>query len=90
MENIQMLQSFKKKNKSRTLIKGHITIVKENLNEIPMFIDLYNSFGFDVARFGYENSVKEYLGNNIGLKKKLKKVINRRFPYKFLYFPITQ
>lgn len=76
LENVELLHHYKEVYNSKLLIKGHMTIVKENLKEIALFIENFEKMGFDIGRFGYEKSVLEYLNENIEYKESLKTEID--------------
>ncbi len=77
LENIEKIKYYRNKFKTDVIIFGRFTIVKQNLLEIPMFIEKYNLFGFDKINFGFDNpSVPNFLAENDDFKKVLKEEIN--------------
>lgn len=75
LENIQKIRQQRAAFKSNVRILGHMTIVKENLSEIAMFIKSYKELGFDEINFNYDSKVFVYLNEKKSLKEKLKKEI---------------
>jgi radical SAM protein with 4Fe4S-binding SPASM domain len=75
LKNIQRLQDAKKQKKAVFKIIGHMTIIIENLKEIPLFINNFKEFGVDKIQFGFDHKVPGYLKNNPFLKIALKKEI---------------
>lgn len=76
--NIHKLVAARQEHRSSIKILGHMTIILENLKEIPLFIEKFRSFGFDEIDFGFDVKVPEYLRRNpylkVLLRKKIKKV----------------
>ena len=50
---------------------GHMTIVVENVHEIPEFIRKKDEFGFEYINFGYDKKVPAYLADNPEVKEEL-------------------
>jgi len=71
LRNIQLIRRYKEKYNSPIEIKGHMTIVKQNISEIGLFIRNFQKLGFDIARFGYDEGIPKYLEENPLLKKQL-------------------
>jgi MoaA/NifB/PqqE/SkfB family radical SAM enzyme len=42
-------------------ILGHMTILPANINEIALFVRIFQLLGFDAIEFGFDESVPEYL-----------------------------
>ncbi len=62
LNNIQKIRTAKKKYNTSVEIHGHMTIVIENLHEIPLFIKKFHEFGFEEIDFGYDlKTVPDYL-----------------------------
>lgn len=61
LENIQRVQSVRSALHTSVKIIGHMTIVKRNLGEIPLFIKIFRKLGFDSINFGYDIEVPFYL-----------------------------
>jgi len=77
LKNIQMLISYREKFKTELILYGRMTLVTQNLHEIPLFIKKYKILGFDKINFGFDNpSVPNLLNKNINFKEKLKREIN--------------
>lgn len=61
LNNIQKLHNAREVLKTNLLIYGHMTIVRQNLMEISMFIERFRDFGFDTIEFGVDFRVPFYL-----------------------------
>ncbi len=61
LKNIQKVRDAREKYCTDVKILGHMTIVRENLEEIPLFIKKFKQLGFDSIEFGYDESVPSYL-----------------------------
>ena len=57
----------------------HMTIVKENIHEIPLFIRTAKKMGADSLDFGYDVSVRNLLNLNKTLREQLEKEITIAF-----------
>lgn len=75
LSNVRMLRMYKEMYHSNLCIKGHMTIIKENVDEIPLFIKNFEDLGFDMARFGYDQSVVQYLNEHRQYTEQLKERI---------------
>jgi len=76
LKNIQTIILYRENFKTELVLFGRMTLVKQNLHEIPLFIKKYKSFGFDKINFGFDNpSVPNFLNKNTNFKEKLKKEI---------------
>ncbi|QEH32404.1 molybdenum cofactor biosynthesis protein A [Aquisphaera giovannonii] len=53
LRNVEMVLNARERSGSGLKLIGHFTIVEENLREIPRFLELMGSLGFDIANFGY-------------------------------------
>jgi len=78
IENIKKLHNAKKTNNSKLKIIGHMTIIPENLFEIPLFINKGKKIGFEYIKFGYDKKIPKFLkslpeNKKIKLIKKIKK-----------------
>lgn len=85
LSNIKKIAKFKKKLSSDLKIRGHMTIVIENLDEISRFIDNFKELGFEEIEFGYDNRVPVYLALHPEKKAALKTNIQKalaKSPYK--------
>ncbi len=61
LNNIQKLHNAREVLKTNLHIYGHMTIVRQNLMEISMFIERFRDFGFDTIEFGFDFRVPFYL-----------------------------
>ncbi|MCK4655252.1 MAG: radical SAM protein [Candidatus Cloacimonetes bacterium] len=76
LNNIQLLKKIKDKNKPEFNIIGHMTIIYQNIHEIPLFIETFKKLGFDKIEFGYDFRVPFYLKLNPQKKKSIKDKIS--------------
>ena len=74
MENIGLLRRQRDKSGSNLRIRGHMTIVPQNLHEIPSFIHRFKELGFDTIDFGFDGSITHLLDT----KPRIRKVISER------------
>lgn len=81
LANIQRIRRTREKFDTEVKIRGHMTIVRESIKEIPLFIEKYREFGFDTINFGFDKGVTEYLRlhpvKKYLLKKRINEAINR-------------
>ncbi|MBW2966772.1 radical SAM protein [Candidatus Woesearchaeota archaeon] len=77
LKNIQMVRKAKKKYNSNVKIIAHMTLVKENIKEIPLFIKKFKTFGVDSIEWGFDISAYLYLKKHEKEKEKLKNKIKR-------------
>lgn len=76
LKNINLLIEKRKFYNSNLIIYGRMTLVEQNLLEIPQFIEHFEDLGFDKINFGYDNpSVPNYLNNNTKITRNLTKSI---------------
>lgn len=75
VRNIQRMIEAKRETKSKVIIMGHMTIVVENVHEIPEFIRKMDEFGFEVINFGYDSKVPPHLAQNPEVKAELVRAI---------------
>ena len=75
LKNIQRLREARERHKTAFKIIGHMTIVLENIQEIPLFINSFREFGVDRIKFGYDQKVPGYLRDHPFLKIALKREI---------------
>jgi MoaA/NifB/PqqE/SkfB family radical SAM enzyme len=75
--NIQRVRAARERTGSGVRILGHMTIIPENLGEIPHFIQRHAELGFDAVDFGYDLGVPAHLRSirNLLLKRKLRREI---------------
>jgi sulfatase maturation enzyme AslB (radical SAM superfamily) len=72
LRNVQRVRDAREKHQTDVRIMGHMTIVPENLQEIPLFIAGLRDFGFDSVDFGYDWTVPRYLRLGISPIKRWK------------------
>jgi sulfatase maturation enzyme AslB (radical SAM superfamily) len=77
LANIQTLRRWKEKLNTNLKIHGHMTVIRKNLHEIPLFISSLNRFGFDRIDFGYTVGISLYLNLFRGRKERLKNEIQK-------------
>ncbi len=79
--NIKKIKRYINKYNTEVKIIGHMTIITENLDEIPLFINNFKEFGFDSIEFGYDKSMRNYLKDcsrkKMELKSSIKSALNR-------------
>jgi hypothetical protein len=56
---------------------GHMTIVRENIHELPLFIRKFREFGFDGVDFGYDASVPKMLRFQPLRKRRLRREVQQ-------------
>lgn len=61
LENVAKIRRARERLGTNVAIIGHMTIVRENLHEIPAFIRSYRRLGFDTADFFHDNRVPPHL-----------------------------
>jgi MoaA/NifB/PqqE/SkfB family radical SAM enzyme len=61
LRNIQRVRAAREKHQTDVSIRGHMTIVPENVHEVPLFIRKHQELGFDWIDFGFDFSVPQYL-----------------------------
>lgn len=72
LSNISELIKARDRNKTSLVINGRMTLVPQNLHEIPLFLTKYREIGFDRINFGFDRAtVPQYLVNNSIFSKKL-------------------
>lgn len=82
MHNISKLVEAREKFNTNMSINGRMTLVTQNLHEIPLFIKKFEEMGFDTINFGYDlSSVPSYLEENKSffenLRDSIKNAINK-------------
>ena len=75
LKNIRKLRDARERNGTDLKILGHMTIIVENIHEIPLFIRDFEQFGVDQIDFGYDSKVPGYLSGNPFLRIALKRDI---------------
>jgi MoaA/NifB/PqqE/SkfB family radical SAM enzyme len=73
---IEHLRSAKVRLDSPLQMRAHMTIVKENIREIPDFIGFARDLGFDSVDYGFDNVVPSHLERN----PELFRDVQRRLP----------
>jgi len=64
MKSVRSIRRYRKAFHKTVLIQGHMTIVPENIKEVPLFIRTFKSLGFDRVCFSHsEDSVKYLFGD---------------------------
>ena len=63
LESIAMLQAAKRRHRSRLRVEGHITLIRENVHELPDFIELVERLNLDSISISWEESVPDYLAS---------------------------
>jgi MoaA/NifB/PqqE/SkfB family radical SAM enzyme len=71
LRNIKRVIDAKARLKGAAIVIGHMTIVAQNLHEIPQFIRKRKEFGFQFVNFGYDVRVKRVLARDPALKARL-------------------
>jgi MoaA/NifB/PqqE/SkfB family radical SAM enzyme len=72
LKNIKKVGEARERYQTPVKIIGHMTIVIENLGDIPLFIKKYREIGFDSIQFGYDMEVQNYLRKHFKIKESLK------------------
>lgn len=88
LKSIQKIREAREKYRTDVKIKGHMTIVVENLNEIPLFIKTFRQLGFDEIDFGFDKKVPVYLRlypfKKLRLRLQIRKAIRTSEYYRFM------
>jgi len=77
LDNIKCLRQIRDEYQTNLRIRGHMTIVVQNLSEIPGFIRNFRDFGFDQIGFGFVTEVRSYLIARPRMKLSLKAAVVR-------------
>lgn len=72
LANVRRLRRYRAVLKGGVVIKGHMTLVRENLEEAPLFIKKFKSFGFDRICFCHSESAVKRLHGTPGDMLELK------------------
>jgi radical SAM protein with 4Fe4S-binding SPASM domain len=75
LRNVKRVVEAKKEVGGSVLIGGQMTIVEQNVHEIPQFIAKREEFGFECAKFSYDWRVPRLLAKDPVLKSRLKEEI---------------
>jgi len=54
LRNIDTVRAYRNRYLTRVILTGHMTIVRQNIHEVPLFIKLFKQLGFDAIYFGYD------------------------------------
>jgi MoaA/NifB/PqqE/SkfB family radical SAM enzyme len=65
LRNIQRVRAAREKHGTDVSIRGHMTILPENLHEVPLFIRKHSELGFDRIDFGFDFSVPNHLRTRV-------------------------
>ncbi len=72
IENISTLLSMREKIGTDMVLNGRMTLVPQNLHEIPIFLESYRDIGFDTVNFGFDKvTVPDYLSTKPRFKEEL-------------------
>jgi radical SAM protein with 4Fe4S-binding SPASM domain len=71
IRNINRVIAAKRSLKGKVVIGGHMTLVPQNLEELPLFIEQREAFGFEWINFGYDVSVPPLLAADPDRKRRL-------------------
>jgi len=76
LSNISELIKVRDRYQTSLVINGRMTLVPQNLQEIPLFLTKYREMGFDRINFGFDRTtVPRHLLNNSDFSKKLRSEI---------------
>ena len=75
LRSIRLLQETKTACDSELCIEGQMTLVRENVHELPDFIRFAEQIGLDSISVSWEESVPEYLGNNPALFQRIRSLL---------------
>ena len=82
ISNISKLITLRDKYQTSLIISGRMTLVPQNLQEIPLFLEKYRYLGFDRINFGYDRAtVPQYLQINKDFSIKLQLSIEKVLSY---------
>ena len=79
LKNVRRLRKYRAAYRSGTVIKGHMTLVRENLKEVPLFMKNFKSLGFDRICFCHAESAVKYLPENVAEIIRLKNGIEAAY-----------
>jgi len=71
LRNIRRVIQAKQELHGTAAIVGHMTIVKQNIHEIPLFVRKRAEFGFEFLHFGFDGSVPGLLAEDPEMKERL-------------------
>ncbi|BAI61022.1 hypothetical protein MCP_0950 [Methanocella paludicola SANAE] len=76
LDNIKRLKEARSRNNSRVEIWGRMTITASSLHEIPLYLKIWKTLGFDHINFGYDRqTVPSYLKSNPHFYQQLRKEV---------------
>lgn len=64
LKNVRRIRKYRDALHNGTVIQGHMTLVRENIEEAPLFIKKFKALGFDRACFCHSDSAVKYLHEN--------------------------
>jgi len=71
LRNVKRVVRAKQELNSNVAICGHMTIVVQNIHEVPEFIGKRVEFGFEYVNFSFDRTIPEFLAKNPELKARL-------------------
>lgn len=71
LRNVRRVIDAKRRLDTNVVITGHMTIVAQNLHEIPQFIRKRAEFGFEFLNFGFDWRVSAILSKDPQMKERL-------------------
>jgi sulfatase maturation enzyme AslB (radical SAM superfamily) len=71
LRNIELLREARERHKSDLRIRGHMTVIEENIHEVSLFIERFQAFGFDEIQFGVDRLVPPFLAAAPSLRRQL-------------------
>jgi MoaA/NifB/PqqE/SkfB family radical SAM enzyme len=71
VRNVRRVIEAKQRLSGEVAISGHMTIVVQNIHEIPLFIKKRVEFGFESLNFGYDHRVPALLAKDPEMKQRL-------------------
>ncbi|MCF7911471.1 MAG: radical SAM protein [Candidatus Cloacimonetes bacterium] len=77
ISNLHNLRQKRDEAGSNLRILAHMTIIRQNVLEIPQFISMIDDFAVDEVKFGFDPRLKLYLLLHPALRKKLKQQVRK-------------
>ena len=71
LRNIGLLVEAKKEFGGEVIIIGHMTIVEQNVHDVPQFINKRRQLGFEGINFSFDMKVPKFLANDPALKEQI-------------------
>lgn len=72
LANIGRLRTSREQVGSKMLISGRLTITPENIHEVPLFLRIFRSLGFDRVNFGFvKETVPSFLASHPDIRSRL-------------------